>query len=244
MNHKITILAEDRTDTSSIRNAGENMAQHFYGYGRWTAPYWFIGPEQGQGKDESNDLTVRVKAWKLEGGPELADLGRYHDRISPGKWTSEGTPLQQTWRKLMLILHSFKGELADKESLRSYQRTKLGREQGDTCLLELGGLAAHSFKVERDRSSFREPRTNRMAKELMDRKPQFVVMYGKSHQEQYERVAGQSLMLDVVVQSGSTAILLTRHPNARGLTDEYWCSLGRKLSTAITHYQTRGTITT
>jgi hypothetical protein len=23
----------------------DRMAEHFYGYGRWDAPYWFIGPE-------------------------------------------------------------------------------------------------------------------------------------------------------------------------------------------------------
>jgi hypothetical protein len=27
------------------------MAEDFFGYGRWEAPYWFIGPEAGMGKD-------------------------------------------------------------------------------------------------------------------------------------------------------------------------------------------------
>ena len=25
----------------------ENMAEHFFGYGRWDAPYWFISAEPG-----------------------------------------------------------------------------------------------------------------------------------------------------------------------------------------------------
>lgn len=25
------------------------MAKRSFGYGRWEAPYWFIGPEQGMG---------------------------------------------------------------------------------------------------------------------------------------------------------------------------------------------------
>jgi len=35
----------------------ENMAEHFFGYGRWDAPFWFIGPEAGMGKD-GKDIQV------------------------------------------------------------------------------------------------------------------------------------------------------------------------------------------
>jgi hypothetical protein len=28
-----------------------HMVEHFYGYGRWDAPFWFVGPEAGMGKD-------------------------------------------------------------------------------------------------------------------------------------------------------------------------------------------------
>jgi hypothetical protein len=38
------------------------MAQNCFGYGRWDAPYWFIGPEQGKGNDEPDDNTLRVLA--------------------------------------------------------------------------------------------------------------------------------------------------------------------------------------
>jgi hypothetical protein len=28
----------------------DHMAEDFYGYGRWDAPFWFIGPEAGMAK--------------------------------------------------------------------------------------------------------------------------------------------------------------------------------------------------
>jgi hypothetical protein len=54
------------------------MALQCYGYGRWNAPYWFIGPEQGQAPDEDNELKPRVKAWHDLGGGELNDCRQFH----------------------------------------------------------------------------------------------------------------------------------------------------------------------
>jgi hypothetical protein len=47
------------------------MARRNYGYGRWDAPYWFIGPQQGMGRHENSNLRLRVKAWQ--------DLGRVNE---------------------------------------------------------------------------------------------------------------------------------------------------------------------
>lgn len=44
------------------------MARRSFGFGRWEAPYWFIGPEQGQGPHENGDLGLRLKAWHQLGG--------------------------------------------------------------------------------------------------------------------------------------------------------------------------------
>ena len=34
----------------------ELAAQHSYGYGRWSAPYWFIGPETARRKKRATIL--------------------------------------------------------------------------------------------------------------------------------------------------------------------------------------------
>jgi hypothetical protein len=215
-----------------VTDLEKEMAEGFYGYGHWSAPYWFIGPEQGQAKDEKDDLGPRLHAWERLGKPDLADLKDFHDLLEPGKWTREGTPLQKTWRKLMLILLTSLEETADKEDLRTYQRCKLGRKRGETCLLELSGLPANSSRIDRDRKTFLQPRILRIAQELKTNQPRFVVLYGKGHQGDFREIVGQLPELDEVRFVGSTAVLFTKHTNARKLSDEHWCGLGKALSVA------------
>jgi hypothetical protein len=60
-------------------NEIREMGRRCYGYGRWEAPYWFIGPEQGQARNENHDLKLRCKAWLHCGGGELSDCSAFHD---------------------------------------------------------------------------------------------------------------------------------------------------------------------
>lgn len=62
-------------------DAVSEMARRCYGYGRWDAPYWFIGPEQGQSQDTHDDLMSRVGAWLNFGGAELCDCQTFHEFI-------------------------------------------------------------------------------------------------------------------------------------------------------------------
>ena len=212
------------------------MAERFYGFGRWKAPYWFIGPEQGQDKKEKDELGPRLSAWEKLGRPELADLKDFHDLLRPGMWTEEGAHLQKTWRKLMLVLLSSRPGVFDKEDLRQYQRTKLGRaceETDETCLLELSGLPANSGKITRDRESFLDRRIARLACAVETYKPKLVVMYGKGQKKHFERIVKPLPELDKTTVVGETVVLFTKHTNARKLTDEHWCNLGKSLQEAM-----------
>src|ERR1700741_2319450 len=55
------------------------MARRSYGYGRWDAPYWFIGPEQGKGRAEPSGNSQRVNAWRKLGENELCDCLDFHE---------------------------------------------------------------------------------------------------------------------------------------------------------------------
>jgi hypothetical protein len=211
----------------------KEMAENFYGFGSWTSPYWFIGPEQGQGKSEDDDLGPRLRAWESLGKPELADLKEFHDKISQGMWTKEGTPLQKTWRKLMLVLFSSRPALFDTENLREYQRTKLGRargEIGETCLIELSGLPANSSKTVRDRKSFLDRRISRIVRALETSTPKLIIMYGKGQKEHFAKIVKPLPEIDNAAVVGKTVVLFTKHTNARKLTDEHWRNLGKSLS--------------
>lgn len=44
----------------------EEWMAGFYGYGRFEAPYWFIGPGEG-GCKSSDDVAIRLTAWRARG---------------------------------------------------------------------------------------------------------------------------------------------------------------------------------
>lgn len=111
------------------------MARRSYGYGSWDAPYWFIGPEQGQALNENNDLKRRVEAWLHFGGAELCDCREFHDRICQMKWHQERPRLQSTWRPLMLLLMTFLKRPTDNESLRTYHSGRGDVDQEDPARL-------------------------------------------------------------------------------------------------------------
>ena len=205
------------------------MARRCFGYGRWDAPFWFIGPEQGQGSDENDDLAHRFKAWCDLGSDELCDLEQFHLAINERRWQRK---LQQTWRPLILLLMTFLEKPADKESLLSYQRDKWGRANGETCVIELSGLAARSSAVHRDRETFRQQRIEVIREKLNQLKHNrriLVIMYGKKQLPSWEAIAGQSFGSNNIRKLDGITYAWTPHPVAFGMTNKFWTDLGSEL---------------
>lgn len=213
-------------DIASINDEMQQMAQRSYGYGRWDAPYWFIGPEQGQGQKENNDLTRRVEAWCHFGKRELDDCREFHCRIGEKRWHKERPSLQSTWRPLILLLHSFLDRDIDPDTLRDTQRDCWGSLQGETCVIELSGLAANNLTVSRDRNSFRQKRIDVIRERMLDNRPKVVVMYGRGQRQSWKQIAGHALPMDGVLCTDGMIFLQTPHPVSFGLRDEYWKELG------------------
>ena len=206
------------------------MARRSYGYGRWDAPYWFIGPEQGKGQAESSGNSQRVNAWQKLGQNELCDCLDFHAKISDMSWHRGRPSLQPTWRPLILLLKTFLNQPSDTESLREYQRDRWGRVKGgETCVIELSGLAAKSSQEQVDRERFREERMRIIGERLRSSKPLFVVMYGLNERLHWESIAGMPLVRDGVVQTGTTIIAFAPHPQDRGRRNSDWKDLGEKL---------------
>jgi hypothetical protein len=202
------------------------MARRHYGFGRWEAPYWFIGPEQGQAHEEGSDLNPRARAWLQLGGGELCDCREYHALIAELRWHREQPRLQPTWRPLMLLLMSHLQRPTDNDSLRNYQRDSWGIAGGDTCVIELSGLPAHNLTVERDRRSFREERIARIQRRLSQHNPRLVVMYG---QQDWRAIAGQEFPRNGTLRQGATTLVVTPHPTSHGPTNAFWKALGETL---------------
>jgi hypothetical protein len=212
----------------------EAMAKRFFGYGRWKAPYWFIGLEEGKGREEPTSNALRLEAWRGFGMPELCDCRYFHPAIKQFDW-HRGDPkprLQPTWRPLMLLLKTFLQEDSGKDALREYQRERWGNtNEGETCVIELSGQAARNLKEPSDRERFRDHRIEVIKQKLQEccPAPVFVVMYGLGAKEHFRKIAGQSLVCDDVVNIGSTLFALAPQPAAFGRKNEDWIRLGKKL---------------
>jgi len=62
--------------------------------------------------------------------------------------------------------------------------------------------------------------------------PKLVVMYGtalKHQMQSWEATAGSRLLLDNILISDGTKLVVTPHPQKRGLDDAYWKELEERL---------------
>jgi hypothetical protein len=214
------------------------MALRNYGYGRWEAPYWFIGPAQGMGPHEKG-LDRRVKAWLDLGSHELNDCREFHCRIDEIRWhfKKPKVQLQRTWRPLMLSMMTFLDRQEDSESLRIYQRDRWGSLAGETCVIELSGLAARSLKESQETGQFLPERIEHIRDKMRSRRPKLVVMYGKKQKDSWEKIAGCAFppKPKSFLTVGDTIMAATPHPVSRifdgskYLGNEYWETLGMNL---------------
>lgn len=221
------------------------MARRCYGYGRWDAPYWFIG--LGEGMTQDTDCQKRVDAWlHLGRRTGLSDCREFHYRIADERWHRKKPPaeLQATWRRLLLLLMKFLGESADIDSLRKYQSEHWGMRKDVTCVIELFGLPAPNFKAhqalmlelftQRQIDEILQERIDFIRKKIDEskHKPKLVVMYGRGARKQWREIAGRFLLDDEIYKIGSTMMVSAIHPTAHGVTDEYWEKLGKSLYAA------------
>lgn len=202
-------------------------AEKWFGYGRWDAPYWFVGMEPGGDEDP------RVyETWHDLGAPELLDLKAHSEACHDMKWVTQNPPLQRTWMQLIRIALGYEGLTPDPEDVRRYQRDRLGRSDDDTLLIELSSVNAKSLSVSvPERERHREERIETIRRRMMENSPKFVVFYGVSYRNDYENVAGSSFDEHGYCWRGRTLCVLVPHPVARPpKTSDWWSAKGREMS--------------
>jgi hypothetical protein len=204
----------------------QEMARDGYGYGLWKAPYWFLGLEEGKGRNEPNDNSERVRAWSKLHKDGLSDLQDFHGEIGEEEWRKN---LQPTWRPLLLLLLTSLGKPTENSDLLKYQREQWGSSQGETAIIELSGIAARSLRTKLNREEFLEERISRLREKIKEYKPKIMIMYGTTNKKHWEKIAGQKLERDSVVQDGETLIVFTPHPQSRGRKNADWVTLGKKI---------------
>ncbi len=223
----------------------------FWGYGNLSGDYWFVGMEEGGG-DSFDEVNQRVTQWDRRGRNSFEDLYEYHKDISIPKWFRKKAPLQSTWNRLIRVLLVAKGEIPEREVVRSYQIEKLGRSNGEVCLMELLPLPSPSMNhwmysehTDIPFLSSREEYTKKVgvirAKKITEliRKyqPTFVMFYGIGYLDWWEKVADTKLTSKILHNKiayfgklGNTAVAVSQHPVAQGVSLDYFHDIGRNLS--------------
>lgn len=235
-----------------------NFMSGFYGYGNLNSPYWFIGKEEGGGKEMEENFR-RVLLWDDLGKEKTVDLIDYHKGLSFTE--HQLNSIQQTWTKLVQILLEIEGKPGDKEDRRHYQRHYLGRTNGNNCELELMPLAARStagkwkwgeifddyFGVSKRKEYFdkiSEIRTRGIKVLIGKYQPKLVVFYStdKGYIDKWSQIAGgdnwnwvqlSKAMKYGWMKSESCLYVITTHPTMKGMTNDDFPKLGEFINTVI-----------
>ncbi len=217
-------------------------AERWFGYGRWDAPYWFVGMEPG-----GDDTHASYDAWLALGAGELIDCRSHHqweletkgiDNPDWTKWHRRERPnvTQSTWRSLIQALLAFKGEPSDLESVRVYQRDRWGMLADETAVIELNALHAPSSAARVDRETHRPQRIRTIRERMAQFRPTFAVFYGNGYRPSYEQIVGGPFGEDGFARSGNTICALVPHPARSGKSREWWDEFGQRLhSTSLIH---------
>lgn len=228
----------------------------FFGYGNYTAPYWFIGMEEGGGGDFDN-VQRRLLAWERFGRKETLDIAAFHREIGMPGLFNPPLKLQHTWSRLIRVLLSAKdpaGCAGAKEDLLTLQATFLARDTKDneTCLLELMPLPSQSMKtwkfdkwssVEclKTRKEYerrcRPKRMEALRRRIKEHKPKVVVFYSLGLRNFWGEVAGignpiippNGIML---TPTADTLFVIIKHPAARA-SNAYFNEAGRQIAPYI-----------
>lgn len=73
--------ARPLTKSAKMESARGQAASEWFGYGRWEAPYWFIGMEPGATEEASS-----YESWLRLGGGELIDCKQHHLDTNFTRW--------------------------------------------------------------------------------------------------------------------------------------------------------------
>lgn len=170
-----------------------NHLLRFIGYGSLSAPYWFLGMEEGGGGNDN--LRTRLEFQTVE------DCKAAHQKLGITRFHGDRPRIQSTWGKMARIMLSLGGEEPTRQAIRRYQADQLGRSHGQTLLAELmpipkPGLRQWPYEVVMPQFRTREdyyqkvmPSRIKLLQYLFEtHQPQLVIAYGKKFWSEFKQV--------------------------------------------------------
>lgn len=228
----------------------EPYCSRFFGYGDLRSKLWFIGMEEGGGRDLAL-IGKRLEIWQAAGRPRSMDAAAFHRELGDGAefFRDQGAPIQPTWNKLIEAALVASGQDSTcREARREFQARHLGRCRAEHALLELLPLPAPGHKREQwiygeicgrtpwlaDRPSYTRrwlmKRECALSTLIAKQRPRVVVMYGKKYEGSWDRIAQGCLRAHhtPALRTGSAdGVTYFALPHPRHSTLEQWHAVGR-----------------
>lgn len=225
----------------------------FYGYGSHLADYWFVGMEEG-GASSADEIVTHLEHWDHRGRKELEDLRDFQVTKGNVRYFIDTPRLQCTWAGLIRIALAVEGVVeASVAEVKTYQANKLGREHGNTCLLELlplpspstkhwlySDLSSLSFLYDREtyRNHVVEQRATHIRGLIADHRPRAVIFYGVNqwYIRWWNMIAGLEFQKSAMhgeavytARDAGTAFVIMKHP-ASYVRNRYFQQIGEFLA--------------
>lgn len=232
------------------------LTQHMnvlFGYGSATAPYWFIGSEEG-GQITEPIVAKRLQIWEDWKKPTLVDLPEYYEACMGKRkpYFSDPVTLQRTWSAIIWMLLGIEGNQNPTTlDAENFQKSKLGTKDGNNRLLELFPLPSPStdpeewpyhdwvdtdaltYLASRDEYErhWKKQRALALRKLIVNSRPRprLVVLYG-SRKRMWSIIAGRSITPGKIVRQSSIRFACVYHPGHYFADKkDYYLEMGRKL---------------
>lgn len=223
----------------------------FAGYGNHSAAVWFIGMEEGGGRDV-NELQRRLAAWDARGRQPLEDLSEFRRAFGEHRYFTRPFKLQPTWKALTRTLLVWQGVEPTDVRIREVQSTELGTAHGQSTIAELFPLPARSVQVwpyeslaplrpelvDRDAYfALHRPLRIQMLQTLLNAPTtRAIVCYGKGYDDNWATLLNLPMVAQVSEETrwnlgsrGGIPVATVPHPVSRGIRTAFWNELGARL---------------
>lgn len=220
------------------------------GYGSPTATAWFLGLEESCHCEDELDARTRG------GGLEDLETALLRTKECYPHLLSDDPDLQPTWRPLMRAwIRTSTATEPTEARLRQYQRHNLGRSDSDHLLVELLPLPAPStsswpyarFGLTRPEyvAAWLPKRVAFLAQQWSKwpTRKRVAIAYGKDRWDAFRKVFRLEAMDGAPVEGtdgralgfrlDGIGVVLSEHPVAYGLKNEYWDAIGRWLRRSL-----------
>ena len=211
----------------------------FWGYGNLKGDTWFVGMEEGIGRNEGFPLERFIST----AGKAVVDI-RGNLAVDHNVFFEQAAPTQSTWRPLIFILLSLKlGRIPKLSEIREYQISTFGRTQSDHAVLELMPLPSRSVKAsdwlysdvpltgltsrKEYLKTYKPARVEALKALIEKHQPKLVLFYSRSYLTDWQHIVPKPLKEVIpgrlhIAKANGTTYAVTAHPTSRGVSTEDW----------------------